>query len=367
MSDSGRQTLKTLAARELAELTTIHRSDRPWQMPFAAALATGLPLLFAAYVDRMTEGVIASLAGLVFLYLPPTPLHRRMVTLMACAFGMAACYAAGLLSHLVPGMAIPLLTLTAILVTAVTRSYQLGPPGSLFFIMTAAIAAYSPGTVADVPYRLGTFMLGSLGACAFAFLYSLHILRSRPASPPGPDPEFDFDHVWTDSVIVGVFVGLSLLSAQLLGLAKAYWVPVSCIAVMQGMSIRAAWNRQVHRILGTTIGLGLTWALLQGIDDNWTIAVTLIVLTFLIETAVVRHYGFAAVFITPLTILLAEAPTLGQESIGPLVQARFLDTVLGAVIGFAGAACLHNARLRERIGGWIRRLTPGLRETRPAD
>lgn len=39
----------------------------------------------------------------------------------------------------------------------------------------------------------------------------------------------------------------------------------------------------------------------------------IIVLTFIVETAVVRHYGFAAIFITPLTLLLAEAVTLGHE------------------------------------------------------
>ena len=32
----------------------------------------------------------------------------------------------------------------------------------------------------------------------------------------------------------------------------------------------------------------------------------MIVLAFLIETLVVRHYGLAVVFITPLTIFLAE-------------------------------------------------------------
>lgn len=31
------------------------------------------------------------------------------------------------------------------------------------------------------------------------------------------------------------------------------------------------------------------------------------VLTFLIETLVLRHYGLAAVFITPLALLLVEA------------------------------------------------------------
>jgi len=84
---------------ELGHLTTVHASDRPWQMPLAAALASGLPLMVGAWFNRLDYGLASSLGGLVFLYVPRTALHHRMVTLMACAFGMSACYALGLMSH----------------------------------------------------------------------------------------------------------------------------------------------------------------------------------------------------------------------------------------------------------------------------
>jgi hypothetical protein len=58
---------------ELRHLTRINASDRPWQMPFAATMASGLPLLVGAYFDHMDYGLISSLGGLVFLYLPETP------------------------------------------------------------------------------------------------------------------------------------------------------------------------------------------------------------------------------------------------------------------------------------------------------
>lgn len=57
------------------------------------------------------------------------------------------------------------------------------------------------------------------------------------------------------------------------------------------------------------------------------VAGAIVLLTSVIEAAVVRHYGFAAIFITPLTILLAEAPTLGQEIGTSLIEARFLSSV----------------------------------------
>jgi len=70
------------------------------------------------------------------------------------------------------------------------------------------------------------------------------------------------------------------------------------------------------------------------------------------------HYGFAAIFITPLTILLAEAATLGSGSPAALIEARFFDTVLGCFVGLAGGVCLHDLRFRAIVGQQIRRLIP---------
>lgn len=325
-------------------------------MPFAAALASGLPLLVGAAFDHMGYGLISSLGGLVFLYLPETPLYHRMVSLMASAFAMIACYALGVISHLVPPVMMLALTFSAILVTMVCRFYRVGIPGSLFFIMAAAIGAYSPGDMLQVPLKVGLLAMGSLLACLIAFFYSLYILRHRAAKPVEALPAASFDFVVFDSVVIGLSVGLSLALAQVLQLENAYWVPVSCLAVIQGMSLRAVWDKQLHRLLGTVIGLFLSWGLLALPLDKWSISLLMIGLIFVIETAVVRHYGFAAIFITPMTIMLAEAGTLGQASASALIQARFADTLLGCSVGLLGGICLHSPRFRQLAGRPLRRL-----------
>lgn len=343
---------------ELRELLTINPSDRPWQMPFATALSAGLPLFVGASLDRLADGVIASIGGMVFLYLPRTPLGHRMVTVTACAFGMIACYALGLLSHLLPVAQVPFIGLVAVLATMICRYYRLMPPGSLFLVMAAAIGAFAPGDLASAPHRLGIFALGCILACLIALLYTLHIRRHRDPLPVPPPPEDVHNVVILDSVLIGLFVALSLGAAQLLAMEKPYWVPVSCLAVIQGLSLRAVWNRQMHRIIGTVLGLGVTWALLAVVANKWEAAIAITLLTFIIETAVVRHYGFAALFITPLTILLAEAPTLGHVSSQALITARLADTVVGSIIGFIGGLCLHSAKLR-RILHRLFRPPPG--------
>jgi len=135
----------------------------------------------------------------------------------------------------------------------------------------------------------------------------------------------------------------------MLGLQKAHWVPVSCLAVLQGVTLRVSWSRHVHGIVGTVIGIGVTGLLVPLLTDIWAIVATVTILAFLIETAVVRHYAFAAIFITPLTILLAETSSPGATSIGVLMEARLIDTVVGALIGLAGALCLHSERVRGAV------------------
>lgn len=349
---------KSVLRTEWRHLTTVQHSERLWQMPAAAALATGLPLMVGAWFDRMDYGLISTLGGLVFLYTPETPLYHRMVSLMACAFAMTACYALGVMSHLVPPLIVPALVVISILATMVARFYALGAPGSLFFIMAAAIGAYSPTPIADIPLVVGLIFLGTLLACLIAFLYSLIALRVRAPRPVQPLPTPTFDYVVFDSVVIGAFVGISLALAQLFQLERPYWVPVSCLAVIQGASLRVVWNRQLHRVLGTSIGLLVSWALFLLPLNPWTIALTMMALSFVIEVAIVRHYGFAVVFITPLTILLAEAATLGSTPSTVLIVARFQDTVLGSFVGLVGGACLHGVRFRAVAGRQLRRLVP---------
>ncbi len=347
---------------EARHLVRINPSDRPWQMPFAAGLSAGLPLLVGALFNRMDYGVVSSLAGMVFLYLPGTALQHRMVWVMACAFGMVSCYTLGIVSHFVPVLIVPFLVFTTLLATMGCRYFRVGPPGSVFFVMSAAVGAYSPTALMDVPTKVGLFSMGCLLACLVAFFYSVAILRKRaPAALPAQAPA-TFDFVVFDAVVIAGFIGISLALAQMLDLARPYWVPVSCLAVIQGISLRAVWTRQIHRVGGTFIGMGMTWVLLSLPLDKWSVCAMVIALTFIVESAVVRHYGFAVIFITPLTIFLAEAATLGNAAAGgsatEVIQARLIDTVLGSLVGFIGGYCLHNQGFREAVGRPLRRLVP---------
>lgn len=351
--------LRQLLARELRELAKVNASERPWEMPMAAALASGLPIFVGAAHGELGLGLVGSLGGLVFLYLPATRLSHRMAWLMACAFGMTACHALGLLGHLYPAFLVPLLAVVTTLVTMVCRFYAVPPPASLFFVMAAAISAYSPLQGRDALAQAGAIALGTVSAVGIAFVYSLHMLRRRGVPAPVTRAEPDPGDVMLDAIVIGAFVGLSLLAAHALRLDRPYWVPVSCMAIIQGASLRAAWTRQLHRIFGTAAGLALFFGLAQVPLGPWGVAGMVTVLTLLIETLVVRHYGLAAMFITPLTILLAEAGQSAAMDPQRLMHARLVDTIVGALLGMAGAACLHSPRFRSWAGAIVKRIVPG--------
>lgn len=96
------------------ELIRVNASDRPWEMPLAAALSSGLPLLVGAYFGRMDYGLISSLGGMVFLSLPNSSLQHRMMMLLAASFGMVACYAVGALTQFWPTVMLLALTFSTL-------------------------------------------------------------------------------------------------------------------------------------------------------------------------------------------------------------------------------------------------------------
>ncbi len=334
---------------ELKQLAVFNKSDRPWEMPLAAALASGLPLFIGLYCGHLNWGLTASLGGLVFLYMPNTPLRHRMMILMVCSLGMTASYVVGLIFHFYPLYWTPAMIVITSIVTMICRYYALGPPGSLFFVMAAAIGLFTTLDVEHVPMYAGLIAMGCISSCAIGWIYSLYILRLKPAQPIPVLRKPEFDFVIFDSMVIGTFVGISLALAQLLQLERPYWVLVSCLAIIQGVTFRAAWNKQIHRIIGTVLGLSLALLLLSIKMSPLIVCLLMTMLIYMIESLVVRHYGLAVIFITPMTIFLVEAASLGTGDPVRLVQARLIDTLLGCVMGVVGAVCLHNPRLRNLI------------------
>jgi uncharacterized membrane protein YccC len=348
--------IKPWLQREWRDLLAVKSSDRPWQMPVAAAMSAGLPLMVGVWWDRLDQGLIASLGGLAFLYLPETTFRHRMLQMLACGAALTGCFALGSISHLTGALLVLILTLATILITIISRYFALGPPGSLFFIMVASIGAYIPAGISPWYVQATAMGSGALLAWVIALIYSVFLLRHRQPKPKPQRQSNTLDFLILEPCIIGFAVGVSLAVAELAQLQKPYWVPVACLAVVQGATMRAVWNRQLHRMVGTTLGLLLAWAILALPLDKWSIVILVMTLMFLVETLVVRHYALAAFFITPMAILLTEARMMDHSLAGAVIVERFYDTILGTTVGLVGGACLHHPRIREALRKWLQPL-----------
>ena len=334
---------------EIKLLFVVNKTDRPWHMPLSAGISIAGPLFAGAYFDNMKLGAIASMAGILFLYTLQTPLHHRMAYLMACGFGLIVSFVLGGPTHLSPSFMPLALGLLTMVVTMAVRYYQIDVPGNFFFLMTATLAAFMPFESSRLIELTGYFVLGSIWAIMVAFLYSLTTIKFIKPQRIQRVKYRGFEIVIVDSVIIGFFVGLSVLLAQIIGFDRPYWVPISTLAILQGMTLRSKWTRQIHRISGTAIGIFLAYFLLDLDLNYYQIASIVGLLGFLIELTVVRNYGIAAIFITPMTIYMVDMGGVIDGGSAELILARIVDIAFGSFIGFVGGVCLHSVRFREAI------------------
>lgn len=342
--------------KQFLTLTYFNKSDRDWELSFGAAFSVGVPLLIGAYLNQMIYSLVVSSGALVFLYTTHTPIYHRMLVMMAASFGFIVSFILGSISHFSSAFIAFSLGMIATLGAVICRYYQLNAPGNFFFIMIATLAAFMPFGIDKFPFYAGLISIGCIFACIVAFIYSIVTINKIKIKPILAHEYKGFSEVITDPFIIGIFVSISILCASFLGLDKPYWVPISCIATMQGMTLLGTWIRHIHRIFGTFVGLGLTWILFQFNLNNYEIALIIMLLTFLSDYFIGRNYAIASIFVTPLTILLAETSGVFTGSENNLIISRLLDILLGSSIGVIGGLCLHNQKFRLLIENILKRV-----------
>ncbi|WP_347304369.1 FUSC family protein [Croceibacterium sp. TMG7-5b_MA50] len=336
----------------LATLRTLQPSDRPPELALTCSLCAGLPLLAGIHFGQVGAGLAGSLGGMVLLYLPRTPLLHRLRIVALFSLAMIACYAAGLWLAGRGWLAVAGIGVLTALAATLCRLLQRSPPGSLFLVMPAAIAAAGPPPPPVTALNdLAALTTGCLVALVLGTIYSIHIGRRRPRLPVQKLAEA-VPTIMREAALLGASVALALTLATILGLPRPYWAAISTLTVMQGASVAQAWQRKIHRVTGTLLGLAIAVPLLLLIATPLQAALAIMALLFAVEVLVVRHYALAVAFITPMAILLAETVSLtttgGIADPAGLLLVRGVDTLLGAAIGVIGmAAQVALARGRE--------------------
>ena len=333
--------------KEISQFFRLKPNNRSWHIPVLAGLSVGIPLLTGYFFGDLRSALTASLAGLTILYIPAKGnVLEIMSTMFICCFGMIVSYSLGIIFSFNDYIAPAGFGIFAFAAFYLTKFFALKPPGSFFFIMIASMAIGMPHQLHEVPRSIGLFTIGTLNACILTFLYTLLTQvpekRSKGRGPVQVNPYVSL----SESIIIGIFMMLSVLLGKLLHLEYPYWIPISCLAVMQGVSHYHIRKRGLHRIIGTLLGLLIAWTIFSFVNSPLEICICIIALQIIVELLITRHYALAVVFLTPMGILLAETGSATSLDPDYLLKMRFTEIVIGSILGGIGGWFLFNDRIR---------------------
>ncbi|MBL3664778.1 FUSC family protein [Streptomyces sp. M2CJ-2] len=151
--------------------------------------------------------------------------------------------------------------------------------------------------------------------------------------------------------------GLAGYASLAIGIGRPYWALTTAAALYQA-NITLTWSRTVQRVVGNLVGV-LIFAAVAPIANLGPLALVLccLVFNFGAEALIGRNYWLGSVCVTPLALLITEFP--GYQAAGPLITGRVVDTLVGALVGFAAALAVTNRRAGNRVATALS--TAGLR------
>lgn len=341
--------LKQFITTESKTIFKFKPIQRLWHIPVLAGISVALPMFVGILFGNPKNGFIAGCTGLLILYLPfhSQSFAKRMVTILACAFGFMISYAIGIVFSFNPWISSVVFALFAIFAHWTAKIFRVKPPGSFFFIMLCAIASCQKFDLSQIPVKIGLISLGALSTCTLAFIYNLIVLKDYSYIDKTENEQAHNKYAYlTEAIIIGISLLASMATAHLLAFKNPYWIPISCLAVLQGVNVMHVWTRSIQRIIGTLLGLLLCWFLISHFNTPIAIAVIILMLQITIEFFIVKQYTWAVVFITPLTILLAEGSNGVISTPDILLKTRFIETFIGAIIGMIGGYFIYHEKIK---------------------
>ncbi|WP_405746318.1 FUSC family protein [Streptomyces sp. NBC_01525] len=140
-----------------------------------------------------------------------------------------------------------------------------------------------------------------------------------------------------------------------LGVGHPYWAVVTAASVFQANTTLSG-QRALQRSVGNLLGLVLFTALLPLIHTGHLAMIALaLVFQFGAEAWITRNYWLGSVCVTPMALLLTEFGNPLPARV--LVADRWIDTVVGAVLGLVCCVLVTNRRAGDRIGAALERTT----------
>lgn len=332
------------------ELTTINAAPHAHRVALRAALAILVPLIVLAVIGRSELAAYASFGAFAAVYGG----GRRSTTrwrLQAQVGGILAlaviCGAIVALSPDRSWLAIPVAAAWAGLAAGLSDRNRWRPPGPMFPVFAVATASAIPSTpgsvaAAGVVVVSAALLAVGLGVAEVALVRLLRRPPDPPAIPGPPLPSAARQRLHLIRCVVVVLVSGTIATG--IGIGHPYWAMVASVTPLTLFSLRGQVARGVHRVVGTTIGLVVAALLLSLPLAGWLVLLLIAGLQAVVELLVVRNYGLALVFITPLALLSVQLAN--PEPVRELITDRFVETLIGVTIGVLAAILTRNRETR---------------------
>ncbi|MCC9196887.1 FUSC family protein [Arthrobacter sp. zg-Y820] len=205
-------------------------------------------------------------------------------------------------------------------------------PFTYIFAFTATAAAPFAGSIGEAALAvagsaLTAVLLGVAGRLhARTHTPRTHLPRLERQSAPAPDWAGILVH--SGRYVAAVAAAGSL--ALVLGPGHSYWAMLAACAPIAAADAADAPARAGHFILGTYAGVLLSALLLQPDWSPVQLAILLALLQLGGEIYVIRHYGLAMVFLTPVALLMTGF--VSTQPAWDLTVDRAVETTIGALV-----------------------------------
>ena len=321
------------------DLVEIRPAPNMHRIALRATAGVLVPLLVLWSLDRLDLSVYVTFGAFTAVYGGAwrTP-HRWRVQAYHGAV-MSAATISGALVALSPArtwLGIPLTVVWASLAAALSDRQRWRPPGPVLPVFAVSTCSAIPTT----PERLleaGVVVVLTAGfAVALGALeVRLHV-RRRPSEAPGPPlipPRAQRQRV--QMIRCGAVVAVAGVIATASGIGHPYWAMAASVVPLTVFTFRGQVIRGLHRAIGTLIGIGFAAILLMVPLPSLAVLFLIAALLACTEMMVVRHYGIALIFITPLSLISVHLAN--PEPVPLLLQERLIETLIGVSIGMLAA------------------------------
>lgn len=313
-----------------------------------AGISVGLPLLTLWSIGHVELALYSTFGAFVSFYGRSHSHLRRARLQSGVTIGMVGAVSIGAavsLSEQREWLVLPATAAYAAVITGAAQRFAWKPTGALFPVFALSATASIPGGTADALLAAGT----AAASAVFALLIGVTGL-ARPSARATERPARALtatehpERLRTGEAIRnGLIVGVAGLIPTTLGLDYPYWAMVAAAAALATTGPDEQLVRAGHRLTGTVAGVAVAWLIMSSdLPPLLTIA-AICVLQMCAELFVVRNYGLALVFVTPLALVMLDfahpQPDLS------LLLSRILETAIGVAVVIAAAL----------LGRWVGR------------